>query len=136
MTTRRWPARRGRGFAGFSMIEVLAGMSFLSISVLGLTSLSVMTIKATTGARHTSAATNLARTKVEELRAAPFASLADGADVQSLAEDGTGEGPGAIYERSWTVSPGPTATMKQVTVWVAWNDGTAREISLTTAVAE
>ncbi len=130
----RSPHRTRRG-AGFSMIEVLAGMSFLSISFLGLTSLSLMTIKATSEARHISAATNLARTKVEELRGVAYAALASGSDAP-LAEDGASGGPAAIYSRAWHVATGPTATSKRVTVTVAWTDSAPHQISLETAIAQ
>jgi len=122
--------------AGFSMIEVLAGMSFLSISFLGLTSLSLMTIKATSEARHISAATNLARTKIEELRAVAYASVASGADPTSLAEDGASAVPGAIYLRTWSVTGGPTATTKLVTVAVRWSDAPSQQIALSTTIVE
>jgi Tfp pilus assembly protein PilV len=118
------------------MIEVLAGMSFLSISFLGLTSLSLMTIKATSEARHISAATNLARTKIEELRALAYASVASGADPESLAEDGASAVPGAIYLRTWSVTGGPTATTKLVTVAVRWSDAPSQQIALSTTIVE
>jgi len=127
--------RRGRTSSGFSMIEVLAGMGFLSISFLGLTSLSVMTIKATSEARHISAATNLARTKIEQLRGAGYAAAASGVDPVLLSEAGETEGPGAIYHRWWAVESGPTATTKQITVSVRWSETPRRQISLDTAIA-
>lgn len=118
------------------MLEVLAGVSFLSISFLGLTSLSLMTIRATSEARHISAATNLARTKIEELRGADYASLTSGADANPIAEDGEVAEPGSIYRRSWTVGGGPTPTTKQVVVSVSWGEQAARRVSLSTAIAE
>jgi Tfp pilus assembly protein PilV len=134
--TRAVGAPRRSSRAGFSMIEVLAGMGFLSISFLGLTSLSLMTIKATSEARHISAATNLARTKIEELRIAGYAAASSGADPELLSEVGEAEGPGAIYERWWAVESGPTATTKQVTVSVRWSETPPRLISLNTAIAK
>ena len=58
--------------------------------------------------------------KLEEIQNTAYAEVAGGAD-----SDG-------VYQRSWTVSSGPTATTKEVVVQVSWNDGSSRHVELQT----
>jgi Tfp pilus assembly protein PilV len=130
------------------MMEVIAGFGFLSVALLGLTSLSLTTIKAANEARNVSAATNLARAKVEELRSLSYSALTSGADVAPLAENGHSGGPSdadyaqqiavpaGTFTRTWSVASGPTSTTKVLTVTVEWTDAESHQISLTTTIAE
>jgi Tfp pilus assembly protein PilV len=121
---------------GFSILEVMVGIGFLMVSFLALTSLSRGTVGATEDARHISAATNLARSKIEELRGLSYATVATGADAAKLSERGQSASPGAIYARSWTVTTGPAPGTKSVTVTVKWNDSATGQISLATLVGQ
>ena len=118
------------------MIEVLVGISFLSISFVALTSLSLGTIGATGEARHISAAANLARSKLEELRGIDYSLIVSGADPAPLSEDNQTGSPAAIYQRSWTAVAGPATGTKRVSVTVTWTDAAPQQIALETVVRE
>jgi prepilin-type N-terminal cleavage/methylation domain-containing protein len=119
---------------GFSAIEILAALSLFAAMFVAFASISTSTIKANHEARRITAASNLARDKVEELRAADFTTLASGADGSPLTETGQTGGPGAIYTRSWTVIAGPSTTTKEVTITVQWTDETPHNIQLKTLI--
>jgi prepilin-type N-terminal cleavage/methylation domain-containing protein len=121
----RWVSQRG-----FSMIEVLVGISFLSISSVALTSLSLGTIKATQESRRISAATNLARAKIEELRGIDYQDIASGVDAAKLSEDNHTGSAAAIFQRTWTTTAGPVAGTKHVAVTVTWTGGGDKKITL------
>src|SRR5262245_6189352 len=124
---RRARARRARGFL---LIELLAALYLLAIMLAGLTPLLVTTIRGIDQANRTTAATTLARDKVEELRNTAYAAVASGSDVIS---DTTTK---RNYNRRWTVSGGPTATTKAVTVTVTWADHRQHQISVPTMVVQ
>jgi hypothetical protein len=111
----------------------MAALVFFGIMGVAFTSLSMSTVWANHEARRVTAAANLARDMIEELRAANYAAVTSGSDSSAMSESG-GSGTGAIYTRSWTVSSGPSGT-KQVTVKVEWTDDSTRAVELTTLIA-
>lgn len=105
------------------MIEVLAAIVLLALTLRGLSSTTFSIIDTNTQARRLTAAANLAQDKLEELRALNVASLTAGSDPGPLTEAGATAGAGNIYYRSWTVTnPGPVANSAIVTVSVSWTD--------------
>jgi len=96
------------GEKGFTTIETLQASVVSSIALVGLCSLLLSTIHGNARARDITIATALAETKLEELRATDFASLADGADTVTDA--------GAGWTRTWTILPGPTVGTKEIVV--------------------
>lgn len=124
-----------RGARGYTLFEVLVASSVLSITLVGLSALPITSIRANAGARRMTAAASLARGKIEELRATPYAALAAGVDAQPVSETASG-GAGAIYTRQWTVGPGPTATTKEVAVTVLWTGAPSHQVTLRTLMAE
>jgi Tfp pilus assembly protein PilV len=121
---------------GFSTLEALVGMGLFALVMLGIGTLPVTTIHANLRARNVTAATNLARDKVEELRHAGYASLATGKDGTLLTESSDQGGSRAYYSRAWAVSSGSTPGTKEVAVTVAWTDTSAQDVTLTTVVAD
>ena len=127
--------RRARS-RGFSLLDALAGLTFIAVSLLGLSAASVSLTRNAKSADSTSAATALAQQKLEQLRSMPLGatevatgSYADPANP--LGADGTA---GGAFTRTWTVSPNnsPTFGLRTVTVKVSWRD---TRLHLTTLAA-
>lgn len=123
--------------AGFTVLEALLALTVLVVGLVSFGSLAGETLDGGMVSRHVNAASNLARDKMEELRATPYAGLAPGSDPADLTAEGTTTGAKAIYARSWTVNGGPTANTKHVTVTIAWGHGTkARSVELETIILD
>ena len=130
-------ARRGHGaraVSGFTLIEVLTGLAVVAMIMTAVSSLSIGTIRSNRTAQQVTAATNLARDKIEELRGLDYWTITDGADPQPLTESGTAGGAGAIFTRSWSVYLGPTNGTLFLKVTVRWQDGTTREVAVRTII--
>ncbi len=152
--------RRSR--SGFTLLEVLVAMSILSVALLGIIQMQMRSGQSNLNARNITAAVNLARGKIEEMRrirayfkvaeSAPVQTAPDLVDPEAgaindhddwaspdrseagpLDEDGK---PGSVFTRSWNVvDDHPAAQIKTVRVRVAWREGAKpREVTLTTAI--
>ena len=84
------------------MMEVLAALTLFAIVLTGLVPLLISSTRGMDQGRRTTAATILARDKIEEIRSTDYAAVAAGAD--KITETGSG----ASYDRAWTVGAGPT----------------------------
>lgn len=120
---RRSASRRTRGL---SLLEALAGTTFLSVALLGLASSSISLTRQAKTADSLSAATALAQERLEQLRSMPLDApqLAPGRyddPDNPLRANGT---PGGRFNRSWTVSPKDTPRfgLKTVVVTLTWTD--------------
>jgi len=132
MTHMRCQIRSSRGF---TTLEAIVSLGLFALSAAGVCQTLITVVHANTLARQLTAATNLARDKVEQLRHNDYVTLATGADT-TLAEDGLASA-NAPYQRSWTVAAGPAANTKEVTVTVTWSDRTGpHNVNLTTIVAQ
>jgi prepilin-type N-terminal cleavage/methylation domain-containing protein len=117
---------------GFSLIEVMIALFILAIALLALAGLMVSTIKNNSFGSHMTEATTFAQDKLEQLRAAPWASIAAGADTKTGAT-------GIIYARNWTVANNPNGDQAWVTITMNWTDPTAKtnhSINLRAAVSQ
>ena len=119
----RRPRARSRGF---SLLDALAGVTFIAVAILGLSATSVSVTRNSKGADSTSAATALAQQKLEQLRSMPLNATQLDPGIyydagNKLKADGTS---GGIFDRSWTVSLNdtPRVGLRTVTVTVAWTD--------------
>ena len=74
-----------RNSRGFSLIEVLLGISVFMIGMLGVTALNISSLKSNTFSGNLSEATLLAATKIEELMATDFD------EIEDTDNDGTGQ---------------------------------------------
>ena len=104
---------------GFSLIEVLIGLSILAITLLALAGLMVTSTRSTSFGGHMTEAATFAQDKLEQLSAAPWASIVAGADTR------TGS-TGINYARSWTVADTLSGDQRWVTITIDWTDPTKR----------
>src|SRR5436309_713145 len=117
---------RRRRARGFSLLDALAGLTFISASLLGLSAASISLTRNSKGADSTSAATALA-----QLRSMPLLATELNPGIyydpgNRLKADGT---TGGTFDRSWTVSQKdiPRPGLKTVIVTVAWTDSRSHQ---------
>jgi len=146
-----------RGQGGFGLLELLFAITILAIGVLGITKMQMQSAFGNAASRETSAAVNLARSKMEELKRIGSYSIQGGA-IAALADTDTTndlnnwtnpdftEGPmnedadpgsgGKIYTRSWNVVQDyPIVNFKTVRVRVSWtNQGVEKHVDLETQI--
>jgi len=131
-----------KGQGGFGLLELLIAMTILAIGMLGIMKLQMQSGFGNAASRNNSAAVNLARSKMEELKRIGAYSIQGGA-IPSLADSSTAndladwsspdftEGPfnesadpgtgGKIFTRSWNVVHDyPIANFKTIRVRVSW----------------
>jgi Tfp pilus assembly protein PilV len=119
-----------RASRGFLLLETLAALVLFGIVLAGLTPLLAVTIRGVAHGRRETAATVLARDKVEDIRSTAYTAVISGADVVTDSTTRT------TYNRTWTASAGPTTTSKAMTVTVQWTDQRAHSLALATIVAQ
>ena len=107
--------------SGFTIIEVLIGISIFAIGMLAVARMQYYTVRNTTVGNLTSQATMLAHQKMEEIKAMNFDDL--DALASPVVENGLdGEGnPGGIYNRTTTIAVALGTHARQITVDVQWN---------------
>jgi len=146
---RRRPVSLKQG--GFGLLELLIALTILAIGTLGIMKLQMQSSFGNVGSRNQSAAANLARSKLEELKrvgaysvqVGATASLVDPESANPAATIDLGdwstpdftEGPfnesqdasnplGKIFTRSWNVVDNyPIINFKTIRVRVNWNQG-------------
>lgn len=104
---------------GFSLIEILISLFLFSFVSLAIMSMCITSIKGNATSQHSIEATLLAQDKLEELKGvSTIALLASGseADLQT-------PGSNYRYNRSWTVSAGPSSSSRLLVVTVSWPAG-------------
>jgi prepilin-type N-terminal cleavage/methylation domain-containing protein len=127
---------------GFGLLELLIAITILAIGMLGIMKLQMQSGFGNAASRHNSAAVNLARSKMEELKRIGAYSIQGGA-IASLADTDTTndlgdwsspdftEGPlnesaeasigGKIFTRSWNVVHDfPITDFKTIRIRVSW----------------
>lgn len=106
---------------GYSLVELLVGIVIFTIAMTAILSMALSSIRGNAATQRMTEARFLAQGKLEELlNVQPVADLADGNDTP-------GDGP---YQRTWTITPGPTASSRWVEVRVDWNDKGSHEVEL------
>ena len=117
------------GRRGYSLVEVMIGMTVLMIAIAGAFYMSFNLARQHQTIQYLATASNLAEYKLEELRNANFDEILSGNDGGTL--DDLGQSPGR-YTRSWSVvDDTPTAGLKTVTVTVNWDQwGVTRQYQL------
>jgi len=148
---------------GFGLLELLIALTILAIGILGITKLQMQSSFGNVGSRNQSAAANLARSKLEEIKRVAAYSVQEGAVVDlvdpesanpantiDLADWSTPdftEGPfnesqdpsnplGKIFTRSWNVVDNyPLVDFKTIRIRVSWNQGgTPRYVEMETQI--
>lgn len=106
--------------AGFTLISVMIALVMMSIGVLALSRTLTASVEANTRAANRTVALDIARQRMEFLRAQPSASLSGFAEPSGVKVDGDGHpnGQGA-YTRS-VIMNGIRTGLMQVTVRVEW----------------
>ena len=110
--------------AGFTIIEVLIGISIFAIGLLAIARMQMLSVRNTAVGNMTSQATMLANQRMEEIKTMTFDdldNLASPVVENNLDEDGN---PGGIYNRTTTIAAPPAPLdgyAREVTVQVQWN---------------
>ena len=106
---------------GFTLIEMLIGMSILSFGLLGLAELHFIAAKGNNESRNLTSAVMLAETKVEELLNTKVATLSNGTFYDTnnpVSETGA---RGGMFTRSWIIADYEGSTcMKKITTTITW----------------
>jgi prepilin-type N-terminal cleavage/methylation domain-containing protein len=142
---------------GFGLLELLIAITILAIGMLGIMKLQMQSGFGNAASRHNSAAVNLARSKMEELKRIGAYSIQGGA-IPSLADTSTTndlgnwsspdftEGPfnesadpgtgGKIFTRSWNVVQDyPISDFKTIRIRVSWDShGQEKHVDMETQI--
>jgi type IV pilus assembly protein PilV len=114
---------RQKAPGGFTLIEVLIGISIFAIGMLAVARLQMHTVRNTTIGNVTSQATMLAHQKMEDIKTLPLASLTN--EVENNIDEEGNTGTGGIYNRTTTITaptdPDLALHARQVQVQVQWN---------------
>jgi type IV pilus assembly protein PilV len=102
-----------RNERGFTLLEILIGISIFSIGVLAVATMQISAIRGNRLGNEVTQATFLAEDKLEELK--------NSADIASVPDSSDQEG---IFTRSWQITPA-TGDSRLVTVTVTWTVGAA-----------
>jgi type IV pilus assembly protein PilV len=117
---------------GFTLVEIMIAVFILTVALLGMAAVTTMVVKGNAYSRQATTASMLVKDKLEQLKNTNVASLAGGTDYRN-ADSSTGTA-GALYTRTWTITPGATTTTIAVTVqWLS--QGAARNVTGRTIVA-
>ena len=116
---------------GFTILELLIGISILAIGILATTKMQWWTVRNNTSGNVITQANMLAQAQVETLKNQGISALVPGNYNDSknpVKEDGKA---GGIYNRSWTIA-NYSAFSRQLTVTIEWTRlGGARSVVLT-----
>jgi type II secretory pathway pseudopilin PulG len=125
----------GRQQKGFTFNEVLVAINVIVIAILGYSLSTVGVIRGNLTNDNTTAATNLAQDKMEQLKAQKNLVNDDrcpSAGDRAITATGTLNG---IFDRCWRIVDSPLGPhLKQIDVTVSWRDRENGEIIVTTLV--
>jgi prepilin-type N-terminal cleavage/methylation domain-containing protein len=135
---------------GFTMLEIMIALVFLSVGLLGIAGLHHATISGNQTANYVTRAVNLAEDKIEELKRLDFSdsALSDtdsvdtdvGNDIKAnpalfTNPDHANDSPDSGLIRVWNVADStPSSGLKTVTVIVGWELKRWHYIALTTII--
>jgi Tfp pilus assembly protein PilX len=125
------PRKQGRlaDDAGLSFIDLMLSMVVLTIGVLAMADLQVIASRSNNSSRNTSAALNVATTKMEALKDTVFTSIVSEAATTVTVLDPPR--PPLTFTRQVTVAiDTPIAGSKTVTVIVSWTDSAKKTHSI------
>ena len=121
----RFRRRRFTSNPGFTLVEVMVATFMMSIAGAAIYILIGTLIRTHVLSEHMATATTLAQAKVDELRAADYATISNGQDVV------TG------FRREWTIAPYANLHAKAVRATVSWEhlDGRTLNSHLVSVIA-
>jgi Tfp pilus assembly protein PilV len=123
--------RRAARSRGFLLPEVLAAISVLGISILGVQGLLMGLARATSANSNHAVATELAQAELEDLRSLSYSEIVTRSSTATIA--------GVNYGINSVVSDGvPQAQMKHIATTISWvgQGGTSEQFALETIYAE
>ena len=110
---------------GFSLIEVLIGISIFAIGMMAVARLQILTVRNTAVGNFTSQATMLANQKMEEIKTMDFDDLVPNEVEADIDAEGN---PGGVYTRTTTISDPSSAGFpnlgthaRLINIQVQWN---------------
>jgi type IV pilus assembly protein PilV len=118
---------------GFTLIELVIAIMFLSVALIGLAAVTTTTIKGNAFSKSMTTATTLVNDKIQALTVSTF----PGAELPAGNPNDAGNPIQGIYTRSWTVvdtaGSGGSVRYKTITVPVAWTwQGLSHSVQLPT----
>ncbi|MBC8234584.1 prepilin-type N-terminal cleavage/methylation domain-containing protein [bacterium] len=123
---------------GFTLLETMIATGVLLIGAVGALSLIDYGLKATATSKHITAATNIARAKLEEIKNTPFKDITtyypanpDGSPVESISLP-----EGAAWTASYSYPEGPDKKLLDISLVVSWQEegGRTSQVELRTLV--
>jgi prepilin-type N-terminal cleavage/methylation domain-containing protein len=127
---RSLPQRKSRVLirgAGFTLIEVLAGLIILAIGLLAIAAMQITSTKGSYFSSNVTQATIFAQDKLEY-----FKNISYGDSNLSNGQHNEGTIPGTIFSRQYNVVEDAGNSMKTITVTVQWTDRGDHSISFST----
>jgi Tfp pilus assembly protein PilV len=134
---KRIGTNRVRPQGGYSLIELMVGVTIFTFAVLGLAIGTVTVTRTNQNSHLQGAAVNMAQTKMEELRSmtsTAFAALSCPSYSTSGCSD-TVTASGTIFSRSWMITANsPVTGVAKIDVQIGWSDYTSHTLTFTASV--
>lgn len=123
--------------SGMTLLELIIALAILSVGLLGIALLQITAVRGNAMAGVSSLAARYAQDQVEIFRGIPFDRIEsspgiteEGRPDYSMLPESSGvpsvlTGNGIRIYRVWSVSPA-TPTLKTISVWSCWRDGTGK----------
>jgi type IV pilus assembly protein PilV len=112
---------------GFSLIEVLIGLTILAIGLLAIGAMQINAVKGNFFSHYMTQASYVGQDRLEFLDTLP---LTDPQLMAGVHNDGTVTISGMVFNRTYTVNI--SGDLRTITYMVLWNDGVNRNISFST----
>ncbi|MEE9159310.1 MAG: type II secretion system protein [Gammaproteobacteria bacterium] len=121
---------------GYTLIEILAAMTILSIAMLGLVPMSMSTARYTNNIKNQNVAMTLARDKIDDLkRMALIATLTNGNNSTETNIDINGTAGNGIFTRTVAITGGADQ-LTTLTVTLTWTDFKSNTLTQTTMLSQ
>jgi type IV pilus assembly protein PilV len=115
--------------SGFSLIEVLIALIFLSVGLLAIASLQITSVRGNFFSHNLMQATYVAQDRLEYLKSLPFDDpLLNTGDHSD--DTATVSGSDVVFNRTYRVAV--NGNIKTIRYLVSWNDGSDHSISFST----
>jgi prepilin-type N-terminal cleavage/methylation domain-containing protein len=121
------------GEKGFSLVEVLVASAIFTFGMLAILGMLVTAMGGNAQGRQTTEATNLAVSKIEDLKLTPYYLLQSGSDTTAVTNSSLQD----TFTRTWTVytSVAPPMNLKRVLVTTSWTaKGKPHSVTIQTLV--
>ncbi len=115
--SRRFSLRHGLDTRGFTLTEVLIAIVILSVGFIGLSAMTLTTVKSLSFSRKLTTATTLSQEKLEEIKNTPYPLVDAASYPQETFDAATAYQP---FTRVVTIRNGPLSNTKTVTVTTSW----------------